>query len=780
MTHVHLIGIGGTGISSIARVLLEKGYTVSGSDRVLSPLAADLADAGVTVYEGHSADHIKRADIVVRSSAITDENVEVVAAQTAGIPVLKRSDFLGSLMENNQVIAVAGSHGKTTTSAMLAWTLSALQLDPSYILGGVSKNLSGNAHAGKGKFFVIEADEYDRMFLGLKPNVILLTNVEYDHPDCYPSVESYHKAFLEFIQLLQPEGILITDTDQSAALEMLAALPEKYISFGYGFNNDSQYRAVDVHVNELGGMSFQVVKKGSTSPLVSVALQVPGEHNVRNALGVIAVHDQLGNSLNVVSQALGEFKGTGRRFDVVGEAKGITIIDDYAHHPTKITATLSAARLRFPGRRLVAVWQPHTFSRTQTLEQAFMESIRGADLAIVTDIYASREKPQGYSAKQFVEKMGSSAVIHIASLPEVTDYLLNNLRNDDVLLVLSAGDADQVCRDVLAGLQNAISNDGKPSNSTGISHNPGSPIDEDLLVEQFGSRLQQNVLLSGLTTARVGGPARYYVVANNADELGRDVSFLWSHDIPVFILGTGANVLLSDSGFDGVVVHNRAKGIVIDWIDDQPRLTAESGANLGTVARQAALNGLTGLEWASTVPGSLGGAVYGNAGAHGGNMQQSLVLANILHREKSYLSLSSEQMAYAYRSSLLKRNPGAAVILSAQLAVAKGDTTLIKARMDENSEKRRRTQPPGSSMGSTFKNPVGDHAGRLIEAAGLKGTRVGGAQVSPVHANFIINDGSASAEDIYKLIRLVQKTVKEAFGVDLELEIELLGDWTRS
>lgn len=303
------------------------------------------------------------------------------------------------------------------------------------------------------------------------------------------------------------------------------------------------------------------------------------------------------------------------------------------------------------------------------------------------------------------------------------------------------------------------------------------PLDERRLIEWFGTRLQQNVLLSGLTTSRAGGPVRYYAVADSADELGKAVSFLWSEGIPVFVLGTGANVLVSDKGFDGVVVHNKAREITINLDADPPTLIAESGANLGTVARQAGLNGLTGLEWASTVPGSLGGAIYGNAGAHGGNMQQSLLLANILHREKGYMSLSSEQMEYAYRSSQLKRNPGSAVILSAQLAVVKGDSALIKSQMDENAARRRQTQPPGASMGSTFKNPVGDYAGRLIEAAGLKGTTIGGAQVSPVHGNFIINTGTASAEDIHQLILLVQKTVKEKFGVDLALEIELLGDW---
>lgn len=301
-----------------------------------------------------------------------------------------------------------------------------------------------------------------------------------------------------------------------------------------------------------------------------------------------------------------------------------------------------------------------------------------------------------------------------------------------------------------------------------------SLIDERALMDHFGSRLQKDVPLSNLTTAKVGGAARFFVIANSADELAADVSFLWSTNIPLLVLGSGANMLISDSGLDMVVVHNKAKSITID---PSPSLTAESGAVLASVARQAALNGLTGLEWASTIPGTLGGAIYGNVGAHGGEMIKSLVLANILHRSKGLLSLTSEQMGYAYRSSELKRDPGNAVILSAQLAVQKGDVAAINAKMEENAAKRKNTQPPGASMGSTFKNPAGDYAGRLIESVGLKGTSIGGVQVSPVHANFLVNNGSASADDYRRLILLVQKTVQERTGIKLELEIELLGNW---
>lgn len=453
MTHVHLIGIGGTGISSIARVLLEKGYVVSGSDRVLSPLALDLQQAGATVYEGHAAQNIHGADIVVRSSAIADDNVEVSAAQALGIPVQKRSDFLNNLLREYTVLAVAGSHGKTTTSTMLTLTLDRLGLQPGFILGGVSRDLGTNARAGAGKYFVIEADEYDYMFFGLEPSVILITNVEYDHPDCFPTRAAYNAAFAAFVGKLKNGGILVTNADQPGAAALVKALPANTTSITYGLSSSADVTARDLAVNQAGGMRFTLHTPFSSSALTAVDLQVPGEHNVRNALGVLAVHYALGNSLPEAAAAISTYHGSGRRFEIVGEVHGITVIDDYAHHPSKIKATLAAARVRFAGRRLVAVWQPHTYSRTIALEEDFVNAFSDADMVIVTGIYASREKFQPYSVDNLVKRIKNVEALHIESLRDVTQFLARNLQPEDVLLVLSAGDADSVCRDVISLLK---------------------------------------------------------------------------------------------------------------------------------------------------------------------------------------------------------------------------------------------------------------------------------------------------------------------------------------
>jgi UDP-N-acetylmuramate dehydrogenase len=303
-----------------------------------------------------------------------------------------------------------------------------------------------------------------------------------------------------------------------------------------------------------------------------------------------------------------------------------------------------------------------------------------------------------------------------------------------------------------------------------------SSLPIDALRAAFGDALQENASLAGYTTARAGGQAEALLVANSASELEQVARRLWELDVPFRVLGYGSNVLVADSGLREVVVLNRARAIQIDVESEPPSVWAESGALIGTIARQAALKGLGGFEWAATVPGTLGGAIYGNAGAFGGDMNGSLLLAEILHPSGKEL-WPVERMQYQYRSSALKRDRSLAVILTAKLKLKRSDPRSAQEKMETFSARRRSTQPPGASMGSMFKNPPGEYAGRLIEAAGLKGTRVGDAEISDVHANFFVNHGNASAADIGELIRTARVKVAEKFGIQLELEVELLGEW---
>ncbi len=458
MKHVHFIGIGGSGLSAIARLLKESGYEVTGSDRAFSPFAASLQNEGISVFVGHHPRNVGGADLVIRSSAIGDSNPEVEAAKRAGIPVYKRSDFLGQLMAEKTGIAVAGTHGKTTTTAMIAWALYAMKRDPSFIVGGTLNNLKVNAHAGKGDLFVIEADEYDRMFLGLKPRIEVVTNLEHDHPDIYPKFEDMYEAFQSFVDLLPPDGTLIVCAEDEGAVTLLTHARRKGLNIvSYSvqgemtINSPQWMQARTAKSNDRGGYDFSVMTNmgAAAASVINVSLQVPGEHNVRNALAALSVAATLGIPLQEFADALGEFTGTGRRFEVRGERNGVVVIDDYAHHPTEIRATLAGAKMRYPDRRIWAVWQPHTYSRTQTLFYEFSRAFTDASQVLVTEVYASREAKQDFSSAEVVSAMPHPSVRYTGSLSNTKKHLLEHLRPGDVVIILSAGDADQISSDIL-------------------------------------------------------------------------------------------------------------------------------------------------------------------------------------------------------------------------------------------------------------------------------------------------------------------------------------------
>ena len=462
MKHVHFIGIGGSGLSAIARFLLESGYTVSGSDRALTPFADEIRHAGATVYIGHHPRNIAGADEVVMSSAISADNPEVQAAMHSNIPVYKRADFLGQLMVDKKGIAIAGTHGKTTTTAMTAWVLHDLGRDPSFIVGGVLNNLGVNAHAGKGNMFVIEADEYDNMFLGLKPQIAVVTSLEHDHPDMFPTLEAMYASFEKFVDLLPEDGTLIVSAEDTGAMTLIPHARQKginhiayYIQSEMTISSPYWVMAREVKANKRGGFDFVVSSNLGGVGLVSVevSLQIPGKHNVRNALAVFAIADVLGLPREGVARALEKYTGTGRRFQLRGEVNGISIFDDYAHHPTKIRATLEGARARYPDRRIWAVWQPHTYSRTQTFFLEFSRAFKDADEVIVTEVYAAREPQQDFTSAEIVSAMAHLSARYIKTLPEVTSHLLRNLKPGDVVIVMSAGDADQISTELVKAFQ---------------------------------------------------------------------------------------------------------------------------------------------------------------------------------------------------------------------------------------------------------------------------------------------------------------------------------------
>jgi UDP-N-acetylmuramate--alanine ligase len=457
MKHIHLIGIGGAGLSAIAQVLIEQGYMVSGSDREASPLFNAVSAKGARTFLGHNPHNIAGAHLVIRSSAIPDDNPEVTAALQGGIPVLKRREFLEELTQAKRTLAVAGSHGKTTTTAMLIWILHCLGQDPSFISGGVVNQLAVNAHAGTGPFFVIEADEYDHMFLGLAPTIAIITNIEHDHPDCFPTPADYRAAFQAFLDRVLPDGKTLMCLDDSETRALLAGQTlsqPRYL--GYGTSSDANYLADQITLRD-GFYLFDLTYQngnGWRKHLGRVRLNVPGRHNVLNATAALGAIHQLDLSLEGAIQAMADFSGTGRRFEILGEGDGVTIIDDYGHHPSEIAATLEAAQSRYPGQRVWAIWQPHTYTRTQNLAQGFAQALALADKVLVLKIYAARETDPGYSAEEIASTLPSAKASYAPDFDLAAEHLLANLVPGDIAIVFSAGDATQLSQLVLDKLRN--------------------------------------------------------------------------------------------------------------------------------------------------------------------------------------------------------------------------------------------------------------------------------------------------------------------------------------
>lgn len=440
-TRIHIIGIGGIGLSAIARVLLARGVRVSGSDQVASPLTDELARLGATIHIGHRAENIGDAEMVLVTSAASDDNPEIVEARRRGVRIVKRNEFLRDLTRDKKTIAIAGTHGKTTTTAMIATILVNAGYDPDVIVGGIVPELGGNARAGQGDYFVIEADEYDRAFLGLFPYVAVVTSIEMDHPDVFRDVDDVTRAFREFIRQTTTDGAVIGYGDSPRVVTELQGVNRRTARYGLGALNDWHARAITP--NARGGSDFVVWHQGKETG--DWRLEIPGEHNVLNALAAIATTDALGIDLDVARTTLAQFRGVARRFEIRGEFGGVTIVDDYAHHPTEIRATLAAARARFPQRTLWAVFQSHTFSRTRALLDEFARAFTDADHVIVTEIYAARERESyGVSGADIVARMTHRDARFIPTLEEASRFLSERVQVGDVLITLGAGDVNRV------------------------------------------------------------------------------------------------------------------------------------------------------------------------------------------------------------------------------------------------------------------------------------------------------------------------------------------------
>lgn len=435
---VHMVGIAGAGMSGIARVLCEQGARVSGSDLQNNSTTKNLEEMGVVVNYGHSSSNVgEGVDLVVISSAIPADNCEVAQAHKRNIPVIKRGEMLARMMNPQKGIAIAGAHGKTTTTSMIYTVLSAGDLDPTFIVGGEIRETQMGAHLGTGDYFVAEADESDASFLRLHPFIAVVTNIENDHLDYYKSFERIQNAFKQFVTQVRSDGFALLYGGDPFAGMLKEQVPQRILLYGEDKNYD--YCLADWQPHGMGS-AFTVIKNGRR--LGNIVLSVPGKHNALNALAAAAVANESGLDFETIKSALKSFQGTKRRFQILGEVNGITVVDDYAHHPTEIKATINTAKSLNPGR-LVVMFQPHRYSRTRLLGTQIGESFTGADLVILTDIYPAGEKRiEGISGEliyQAANKAGDN-VVYIPDREKAEDYALNHLEQGDLLITMGAGD----------------------------------------------------------------------------------------------------------------------------------------------------------------------------------------------------------------------------------------------------------------------------------------------------------------------------------------------------
>jgi len=449
---IHFVGIGGIGMSGIAEVLLNLGYAVSGSDLAESEITRRLTRLGVRCSYGHRAEHLGEADVVVVSSAVTPDNVEIEAAKARKIPVIPRAEMLAELMRMKYGVAVAGSHGKTTTTSLVATVLAKGGLDPTLVIGGRLKKLGYNAKLGQGEFMVAEADESDGSFLKLNPMVAVVTTIDREHLDYYRGLDDIQAAFTHFLNKVPFYGFCVVCADDPNICGIMPHLTKKV--FTYGLQGDVDYATQGIRPQGFGS-GFVAMRRGEV--LGPVVLHIPGVHNVQNALAAIATGMELDISFPLIQEALAEFSGIQRRLEILGEVGGVTVVDDYGHHPTEIDATLRALRLVWPNRRLVVVFQPHRYSRTQALWQEFCAPLCAADVLLLTEVYAAGEPSiPGVSVMlihQGVQPLGHREVVFIPQKEELASQVLRLVQAGDVVLTLGAGDVWKVGEHVLRALK---------------------------------------------------------------------------------------------------------------------------------------------------------------------------------------------------------------------------------------------------------------------------------------------------------------------------------------
>ncbi len=745
---IHLIGVAGSGMSGLASLFMGLGHRVSGSDKVTTVETERMLRVGLNFSCPHTAEAVEGADFVVYSSAVKEGNVAFDAAKKLGIPLVRRAEALAAVLAAKRGIVVAGTHGKTTTSAMAAHVLRQAGLKSSHYVGAEIPVLGTNAHwEPGGELMVAEGDESDGTLVNFAPEFAVLLNVEAEHLDFYPNLEAIHEVFRRFLD--QTTGtIFYCGNDPGAA----ALCENRKNAVSYGWNPEFDFAARGLAEKE-DCTAFEVLRRGEV--LGSVVLGIPGRHNVLNSLGVIALATELEVPLESIQMSLETFRGARRRFEIKYRSPSLTIVDDYGHHPTEIAATVKTARTLNP-KRLVGLFQPHRYSRTQFLRREFGSAFHGVDHLFVTDVYPASEMPiPGINGGVIVEEVARAGGPQAESVPDVNRAHLevgNFLRKGDMFLSLGAGNVHEAAARIAADM--AVL---------------------DALREAMGeadapARLYEP--MRNHTTLRVGGPAQFWVEPGTFEGFARVVRLCRKSGIPLRVIGRGSNLLVQDGGIRGVVVHP-AGGDFSEVRVERDRLIAGSGVRFKRLTSAAREAGLGGFEWMEGIPGSVGGGLRMNAGAMGWATFEQVESVTIVGADGVIREKPAKEFEVFYRNvPQLQEN----YVLSAVFRGTPAKPDEIDSKINLSIAKRKESQPVAASAGCIFKNPKECSAGMLVDQLGLKDSRVGNARVSEIHVNFIVNDGRASSAEVLSLIDHIVETARSERNIELETEVQIVGE----
>jgi UDP-N-acetylenolpyruvoylglucosamine reductase len=753
VSRIHCLGVGGMGVAPLAIYLARLGWAVSGEDDALSgEVAALLAGAGVKVGSRPGA-----CDLVVRSSAIPDSHPSYAAALSRALPCVRRGELLAEVVRGRKLVAVCGSHGKTTTTAMLVTALRRAGFPAGYVAGGLFNDSTPPAGAGSSEWVVAEVDESDGTIDRFSPEITVLVNLDWDHPDRYGSPAELEAAFVALCA--RTKGTVIV----SDACPLSLRLAPCAVTFGRsgGFSG--------IVAGERDGR--MALRLGGRFNPMEVTVGATGEFNAANATAALAAAQLMG--VEPERGSLAEYPGVRRRQAVLLEEGGLTVVEDYAHHPAEIRALLPSLRRRIgPGGRLIAVFQPHRHSRTARFKSEFAASLALADSVHLLDVYSAGEPPVsgGTTADVYAELKRGAPMLSVSYLPGdgagCIPALLRDAKPGDLVAFVGAGDIDRTARAWVGAFRGAIARS----------------LRWDRFVERVrpllsrDSKLTRDEPLARKTTLRVGGPARLYCEPAGEEDLRTLLLEAARDGAPVFVLGRGSNLIVPDEGVEGMVVSLAHKHWSAFEILTDGRVRAGAGLRLKNLCGLAATAGLAGFEFLEGIPGSVGGALRMNAGAMGGWIFDIVDEVRLMSMAGAVSSLPRASMNVDYRHCGELRE---AIALGAVLRpMAMSDTPTVGRQIDDYRRRRHESQPREPSAGCIFKNPPGASAGRLIDESGLKGARVGGAEVSRVHANFVVNRGDATSEDVLELVRRVRAGVRQAKGVDLEPEVLLYGkEW---